>query len=132
MSKTWIPAVGYLRRSTEKQEASIRDQKSAIEKYAFEKGYRIVRWYIDDGISGDATEKRVGFLNMIDDANRLRDFKAILCWDQDRFGRFDSIEAGEWISPLRRAHLTKLVAMTRRKHAITMAISTTTMPLWLS
>ncbi len=30
-------------------------------------------------------------------------FRAILCWDQDRFGRFDSIEAGEWVSPLRRA-----------------------------
>lgn len=40
---------------------------------------------------------------MIDDVKRLGDFRAILCWDQDRFGRFDSIEAGEWISPLRRA-----------------------------
>lgn len=40
---------------------------------------------------------------MIRDAEECGDFKAILCWDQDRFGRFDSIEAGEWISPLRRA-----------------------------
>lgn len=31
------------------------------------------------------------------------EFDAILCWDQDRFGRFDMIEAGRWIHPLREA-----------------------------
>ena len=25
----------------------------------------------------------------------------ILCWDQDRFGRFDILEAGKWIAPFR-------------------------------
>lgn len=38
---------------------------------------------------------------MIKDAEDKADFAAILCWDQDRFGRFDSIEAGRWIHPLR-------------------------------
>jgi DNA invertase Pin-like site-specific DNA recombinase len=37
---------------------------------------------------------------MIHDSSR-GDFQAVLCWDQDRFGRFDSIEAGHWIHPLR-------------------------------
>ena len=40
---------------------------------------------------------------MIGDAEEKADFAAILCWDQDRFGRFDSIEAGRWIYPLRNA-----------------------------
>ena len=29
------------------------------------------------------------------------DFSVILCWDKDRFGRFDSIEQGYWVKPLR-------------------------------
>jgi DNA invertase Pin-like site-specific DNA recombinase len=28
-------------------------------------------------------------------------FSVILCWDQDRFGRFDILEAGKWIAPFR-------------------------------
>ncbi len=98
-----IPAVGYLRRSSDKQEASLPQQREALERYAKEHGYKIIRWYIDDAISGDATEKRFEFQRMIKDAENVADFKAVLCWDQDRFGRFDSIEAGRWIHPLREA-----------------------------
>ncbi|MCH7686169.1 MAG: recombinase family protein [Planctomycetes bacterium] len=39
---------------------------------------------------------------MIRDASG-KTFQAIIVWDQDRFGRFDSIEAGHWIHPLRQA-----------------------------
>jgi DNA invertase Pin-like site-specific DNA recombinase len=101
MSKL-IPAVAYLRRSTERQEESLEQQRTAVQKYADEKGYRIVREYKDDGISGDSTDQRTGFLQMIEDA-RLGDFRAIICWDQKRFGRFDSIEAGYYCFPLKRA-----------------------------
>src|SRR5262245_23009219 len=91
-----VPAVGYLRRSSDNasQETSIEDQEAAVSKYAADNGYQILRWYADDAISGDATEKRLEFLRMIADAQELRDFRAILSWDQARFGRFDSIEAG--------------------------------------
>ena len=95
-----IPAVVYYRMSTDKQDASITQQRIAVEKYAKEHGYRIVREYIDEGISGDATEKRFEFQRMIRDASGGT-FQAIIVWDQDRFGRFDSIEAGHWIHPLR-------------------------------
>jgi site-specific DNA recombinase len=97
-----IPAVGYIRMSSDKQEASPGQQRDEITKLAAREGYRILRWYVDEGISGDATEKRKDFQRMIADAER-GEFKAILCWDQDRFGRFDSIEAGRWIYPLREA-----------------------------
>jgi DNA invertase Pin-like site-specific DNA recombinase len=40
---------------------------------------------------------------MIEDARVGGDFKAILCWDRARFGRFDSIEYGYYVYPLREA-----------------------------
>jgi DNA invertase Pin-like site-specific DNA recombinase len=98
-----IAAVGYLRRSTDKQEASIREQRSAVQRYADEHGYQLLRWYTDDAISGDETEKRADFQRMIADARERRDFAAILCWDQDRFGRFSPHEASYWTWPLARA-----------------------------
>src|SRR5262245_8332712 len=102
MAGSSIDAAGYLRRSNEKQEKSIADQKTEIEKLAKRLGYKIIRWYIDDGISGDDTERRAGFKQMLADAKR-GDFQVVLCWDQDRFGRFDPLEAGYWVKPLRDA-----------------------------
>lgn len=97
--KKLIPAVSYLRRSTDKQQESIPAQREAVERYAEEHGYEIIHEYKDDGISGDDTGKRKQFQRMIADAAR-GSFKAIICWDQDRFGRFNSLEAGYWIHPL--------------------------------
>ncbi len=97
-----INAVAYVRMSSDKQEASPKQQREEITKLAKREGYRITRWYTDEAVSGDATEKRVQFQQMIQDAGS-GEFEAILSWDQDRFGRFDSIEAGHWIYPLRKA-----------------------------
>jgi DNA invertase Pin-like site-specific DNA recombinase len=98
-----IPAVAYIRMSSERQEASPDQQRAEVARLAKREGYRIIREYFDQSISGDATEKRADFQRMIRDAEEKADFAAILCWDQDRFGRFDSIEAGKWIYPLRQA-----------------------------
>ena len=96
-------AVGYIRMSSGKQEKSPAQQRNEVEKLAKREGYQIIRWYSDEAISGDATDKRVGFQQMIADAQERGDFTVVLCWDQDRFGRFDSVEAGKWIHPLREA-----------------------------
>ena len=104
-----VRAVAYYRMSSDRQETSIPDQRNAVEKYAEQNGYQIIGEYRDEGISGDATEKRLGFQRMIADASK-GEFSAILCWDQDRFGRFDSVEAGHWIYPLRQASV-KLVSV---------------------
>jgi DNA invertase Pin-like site-specific DNA recombinase len=106
-----VPAVAYYRMRTDRQEASIRRQRESVEAYASANGYQILREYSDEGISGDATEKRAGFLKMRDDAGR-GDFQVILCWDKDRFGRFDSIEQGYWVKPLRDAGV-RLVTVTQ-------------------
>jgi DNA invertase Pin-like site-specific DNA recombinase len=89
--------------STGKQEASIPAQREAVRKLAEREGYHILREYSDEGISGDDTEKRTEFLRMCRDAKEVGDFDVILCWDQDRFGRFDTLDAGYWIKPLRDA-----------------------------
>ena len=39
-------------RSTDRQEQSIPDQKKALEAYAAEHGFRLVKFYVDDAISG--------------------------------------------------------------------------------
>jgi site-specific DNA recombinase len=98
-----IPAVAYVRRSTNRQEKSLDDQRREIEAYAAAHGFRIVRWFEDDGISGDSTEQRRGFQAMHKAACNGRDFDVILCWDFSRFGRFNAIEAGFWIHSLVKA-----------------------------
>ncbi len=92
----------YLRMSTDKQDTSIPQQREALNRLADRAGYKIIGEYRDEGISGDETEKRKGFQTMLRDATQ-GGIDRILCFDQDRFGRFDMIEAGYWITPLRDA-----------------------------
>jgi len=95
-------AVLYLRMSSDHQETSIDDQRSELERYAHKHGYSIADEYLDEAISGDDTLKRAGFLRMRDDCSS-GSFDVVLCWDQDRFGRFDLLDAGHWIMPFREA-----------------------------
>jgi DNA invertase Pin-like site-specific DNA recombinase len=98
-----VRAVAYYRMSSDHQETSIPNQRSAVTDYAAKNGYQVLREYLDEGISGDDTARRTGFLSLIRDAGKKRDFKAVPCWDQDRFLRTDPLEAGYWIKPLRDA-----------------------------
>jgi len=91
----------YLRMSDEAQVESIPSQRTELTKYARSKGYQVIREFVDEAISGDATERRTGFLSMRDAAGR-GEFAVVLAWDQDRFGRFDPLDAGYWIYPFRR------------------------------
>src|SRR6478672_3470298 len=81
-----IPAVAYYRMSSEKQVASIPEQREAVARYAHDHGYHIIREYYDEGISGDDTKHRRQFQAMHKAACSGRDFGAILVWDSDRFG----------------------------------------------
>ena len=97
-----VRVVLYLRMSSAGQDQSIPAQRAELRAYAKKLGYEIVGEYLDEAISGDDTERRAGFLRMREDAQRGT-FDAILSWDQDRFGRFDQLDAGYWIYPFRRA-----------------------------
>ena len=97
MAKTakTICAAGYVRRSTDRQEHSIDDQKKALQQYAADNALRLNKFYVDDAISGTFTLKRKAFLQMIADAERpCRKFDSIIVYDVKRFGRVDNDEAG--------------------------------------
>ncbi len=89
-----IPAAAYYRMSSDKQEASIGDQRTAVAEYAAANGYRIVAEYTDEGVSG-WKDSRKGFRQLIADASAGA-FAAVLCWDQDHFSRFDVLEANHY------------------------------------
>ena len=88
-------AVGYLRRSTDRQEQSIPDQKRAVEQFAEEQGLTLLRCYVDDAISGTSTVGRKAFQQLIEDSQSpKRDFATAVVYDVKRFGRVDNDEAG--------------------------------------
>ena len=95
-------AVGYLRRSTDRQDQSIPDQKRAVEAYATEHGFRLARFYVDDAISGTTATKRPGFQEMVADAqSQTSPFEYVVVYDVKRFGRLDNDEAGYYRHILR-------------------------------
>jgi DNA invertase Pin-like site-specific DNA recombinase len=97
-----IPAAAYYRMSDPRQDASVERQRSQVVPYAVKHGYEIVREYTDDGIPGDEVERRRGFCRLLADAQQ-DEFRCILCDDKDRFGRFDAIDYGYYVKPLRDA-----------------------------
>jgi DNA invertase Pin-like site-specific DNA recombinase len=58
--------------SSERQATSIEDQRHELTKYAERHGYAVSVEYLDEAISGDATERRTGFLALRDAAERVR------------------------------------------------------------
>ncbi|MCI0364110.1 MAG: recombinase family protein [Phycisphaerales bacterium] len=92
-----MTAVGYCRRSTDRQEQSIPDQQKAIENYAAEHKLKLLRFYVDDAISGTSTVGRKAFQQLIEDAKKPScEFGVVLVYDVKRFGRIDNDEAGHY------------------------------------
>ena len=102
-SDTSQRAVAYIRRSTDRQEQSLADQLRAIQQYAAQNGFEIVRKYEDDAISGASSDDRAAFQQMMRDAESPnRRFSFVLTYDIKRFGRVDLDEAGHHRYLLRR------------------------------
>ena len=82
-----IRAAIYARVSTDRQEQeqTILSQLAALRAYAEDKGYEVVREFVDDGLSG-TTLARPG-LDAIRDALQSGDFSAVLFHSPDRMAR---------------------------------------------
>jgi DNA invertase Pin-like site-specific DNA recombinase len=102
VTKALIPAAIYLRMSSDEQTCSIPAQRTAVQEYAEKNGYEIVAEYADSAISGWKSDERKEFKRLIQDADGGK-FKAVLVWDQDRFSRFEVLEANHYWYLLDRA-----------------------------
>ncbi|RLA98117.1 MAG: recombinase family protein, partial [Deltaproteobacteria bacterium] len=85
-------AVAYARYSSDVQsDTSIEAQLEKIKEYCAQKGYQLVKEYIDRAVSA-ATDKRPAFQQMIKDAEQ-RMFDVVVVYKLDRFARnlYDSV-----------------------------------------
>jgi DNA invertase Pin-like site-specific DNA recombinase len=93
-----ILAAQYVRMSTDHQQYSIENQKAAIQQYAFQHEFSVMKTYTDAGRSGVVLKSRAGLKELLADVlsgNAI--FKAILVYDVSRWGRFqDSDEAAHY------------------------------------
>lgn len=93
-----ILAAQYVRMSTDLQKYSIENQKIAIQQYALQHGFAVMKTYTDAGRSGVVIKSRGGLKELLADVtsgNAI--FKAILVYDVSRWGRFqDSDEAAHY------------------------------------
>lgn len=103
-----IRAAQYLRMSTEDQVYSIENQRSAIARYADDRGFDVVRSYVDAGRSGLTLTGRPGLKALLADAlGPAPEFRAILVFDVSRWGRFQDVDQGAHYEFLcRRAGMT--------------------------
>src|SRR5215210_7682840 len=85
-----LRAAAYIRVSSEEQVEghSLDAQRRAIEQACQERGWEIVAWYADEGVSAhtDDVTKRLAFHQLVQNAQRHR-FDAVVVHKLDRFAR---------------------------------------------
>lgn len=79
-------AIGYIRRSTDKQDESLDQQRSTLEAFARSKGWQLVHVYVDDAISGSEM-KRPGLSELLQRVTEDSSIDAVLAWDRNRLAR---------------------------------------------
>ncbi|MFA9477750.1 recombinase family protein [Phycisphaerales bacterium AB-hyl4] len=79
-------AIGYIRRSSDRQEESLQQQQAQLEAFAASKGWQLVAVYSDDAISGSDL-RRPGLEQLLADAAHRQDVDVVLTWDRNRLAR---------------------------------------------
>lgn len=88
-----VPAVQYLRMSTEHQQYSLENQSVAIQRYAESHGFEVVRTYTDEAKSGVVLKQRPGLRQLLRDVvSGTVNYSAILVYDVSRWGRFQDMD----------------------------------------
>lgn len=92
-----IPAVAYVRMSTDHQKYSTENQLDVIRNYAAVRGLTIHRVFEDSGRSGLRLDGREALQKLMSEVNSGHaDFKAILVYDVSRWGRFQDADEGAY------------------------------------
>jgi len=79
-------AIGYVRRSTDRQEESLEQQKQRLASFAQSQGWQLVQVYEDDAISGSELG-RAGLQSLLDRAQHDQNVELVLTWDRNRLAR---------------------------------------------
>ena len=95
-------AVAYLRVSTDEQ--TVENQRLAIEKWAQESGYMVLKYYVDEATSGNIPPlKRRGFRAMMEELSKMTPKpQAVLVYELSRVGRtfYETLEAVKTLEEL--------------------------------
>ncbi|RMF48573.1 MAG: recombinase family protein, partial [Deltaproteobacteria bacterium] len=92
-----IPAVAYVRMSTDHQKYSTENQLDVIRSYAAARGLTILRVFEDSGRSGLRLDGREALQSLMAEVQSGQaDFKAILVYDVSRWGRFQDADEGAY------------------------------------
>jgi DNA invertase Pin-like site-specific DNA recombinase len=93
--ETDMPAVAYVRMSTDHQKYSTENQLDIIRNYATVRGLKILRVFEDFGKSGLRIKGREALQGLMAEVKSGQaDFKAILVYDVSRWGRFQDADEG--------------------------------------
>jgi DNA invertase Pin-like site-specific DNA recombinase len=88
-SSTLTPVAQYLRMSTEHQQYSLDNQAAAIQRYAQQNGFTVIKTYADSGKSGLVLKHREGLAQLLHDVvGTQQPYRAVLVYDVSRWGRF--------------------------------------------
>lgn len=87
---------------------SIINQKKILKKYALDRGYTNIQFYIDDGVSG-TTFNRAGFQSMIADVETGK-VKRVIVKDMSRLGR-DYLQVGYYTDSYFPDHSIRFIAI---------------------
>jgi DNA invertase Pin-like site-specific DNA recombinase len=81
-----MKAIGYVRRSTDKQDLSLEQQREKLQAFAASRGWDLVEVFEDDAISG-SDMNRPGLRAMLERAKASREAGAVIAWDRNRLAR---------------------------------------------
>ncbi len=79
-------AIGYIRRSTNRQEESLDQQRSKLQAFAAAHGWNLLEVYADDAISG-SDMNRPGLEAMVHRAQQDKQVHVVLAWERNRLAR---------------------------------------------
>jgi DNA invertase Pin-like site-specific DNA recombinase len=90
-------AAEYVRMSTDHQQYSTQNQHDAIQRFADNRGFTIVRSYVDSGKSGVGIQGRDALQDLLRTVESGQaDFGTILVYDVSRWGRFQEPDEGAY------------------------------------